>query len=63
MIWRIIRVYKRFLVEELILELKRDRAALTDYLHLIGHSDILLAFTCKPLGLRSVNINDMILFK
>ena len=50
-------------MEKSILELEGDRAALADYLHLIGHSDILFAFTCKPLWLRSVNVNDMFFFE
>ena len=50
-------------MEESVLELEGDHAALADYLHLIGHSDILLAFTCKPLRLRSVNVNNMFFFE
>ena len=46
-------------MEESILELEGDGATLPDYFHLVGHSDILLAFVCEPLWLRSVNVDDM----
>lgn len=47
-------------MEESILKLEGDSASLTDDLHLIGHSDILIAFACEPLRLSAIDVYNML---